>query len=180
MLSSNQTSTRSEYYPKREIVRKPDRSVIDVTRGEGRYISPSDLKKYNLGVPYWSHQYVYSYSEINGANANQKQFYQFFKLNFLNGYFFDLEGNTNYAFILLFDLLNEYEYHKNISKLEKQLKDLGQNYPKTKSYGTSFLIKIMDGIGDSEGAVRIRTQDSYENQYNYDYWKIGSKYKSKT
>jgi hypothetical protein len=178
-VQPQKTYTRSENYPKKEIVRKPDRSVIDVTRGESRFISPSDLKKYSAGVPYWSHQYVYSYSEVNGANANQKQFYQFFKLNFLNGYFFDLEGNTNYAFILLFDLLNEYEYHKDISKLEKQLKDLGQNYPKTKSYGTSFLIKIMDGIGDSEGAIRIRTQDSYENQYNYDYWRIGSKYKSK-
>lgn len=183
LLNSNekpqQTSARSEYYPKREIERKPDRSVIDVTRGEERYSSPSDLKKYSPGVPYWSHQYVYSYSEINGANAKQKEFYQFFKINFFNGYYFDLEGNTNYAFILLFDLLNEYEYHKDVSKLEKQLKDLGRNYPKTKSYATSFLIKIMDGMGDSEGASRIRIQDSYENQYNYDYWRIGSRYKSK-
>jgi hypothetical protein len=176
---SNNTYNSSENYKKNESTRKPDISVIDVTRGYDRYISPTNLKKYNQGVPYWAHQYVYSNSELNGANAKQKEFYQFFKLNFLNGIYFDIEGNSNYAFILLFDLLNDYEYHKSISKLEKQLKDLGQNYPKTKSYGMSFLVKIMDRIGDNDGVLRIRTQESYENQYNYDYWKIGSKYKVK-
>jgi hypothetical protein len=176
---SQKTYTPSEVYPKRENERQPDRSVIDVTRGNDRYISPSDLKKYNPGVPYWSHQYIYSHSEIDGANFKQKEFYQFYKVNFLNGNFFDIEGNTNYAFILLFDLLNDYEYHKNISKLEKLLKDLGQNYPKTKSYGISFLIKIMDDIGDYNGAIRIRNQQSIDNQYSYDYWRIGYKYKAK-
>ena len=185
-LSSNNSQSKPTYsqtnsytYTKRESVRKPDRSVIDVTRGYDRYISQNDLKKYSQGVPYWSHQYVYSHTEINGANSKQKEFYQFFKVNFLNGIFFDVEGNTNYAFILLFDLLNDYEYHKNISKLERQLKDLGQNYPKTKSYGMSFLIKIMDRAGDNDGVMRIRTQESNDNQYNYDYWKIGTKYKTK-
>ena len=82
LLNSNaqpqKTSARSEYYPKREIERKPDSSVIDVTRGERRYISPNDLRNYSLGVPYWSHQYVYSYSEIDGANANQKKILSIF------------------------------------------------------------------------------------------------------
>ncbi|MCZ2248811.1 MAG: hypothetical protein LC111_08650, partial [Bacteroidia bacterium] len=45
-----------------------------------------------------------------------------------------------YAFILLFDLLNEYDNHKDIAKLENQLKILGQCYPKTKSYGISFFL----------------------------------------
>ena len=178
---TQKTYTRRDYSPNKVKETRYDRSVIDVTRETDRFISPNDLKKYSPGVPFWAHHYVYSNSEIYSADAAQRQFYQFNKLNFLNGIFFDLEGNTNYAFILLFDLLNEFEYHKDTTKLEKQLKDLGQNYPKTKSYCTSFLIKKMDAIGDSEGAIRIRTQDRYENQnnYDYDYWRTGSKYKSK-
>ncbi|MFN2439000.1 MAG: hypothetical protein ABR503_07355, partial [Chitinophagaceae bacterium] len=87
------------------------------------------MKKYSTGVPYWAHHYVYSYSEINNATTEQKMFYGIFKNSFLNNEYFDLEGNTNYAFILLFDLLNEYENHKDIPGLEKQLQALGQYYP---------------------------------------------------
>ncbi|MBI5404045.1 MAG: hypothetical protein HY959_11645 [Ignavibacteriae bacterium] len=159
-----------------------DDSIIDVTDQSYRINSNSNLIKYSNGVPYWPHHYVYSYSEINSASNEQKRFYNTFKNSFLNGEYLDLEGNTNYAFILLFDLLNEYENHNNIPKLEKQLQVLGQHYPKTKSYGVSFLIQKMESQGDSEGVSRLRTEDRYGYQnYNtdYDYWRLGSKYKTK-
>ena len=159
-----------------------DDSIIDVTDQSYRINSNSNLKKYSSGVPYWAHHYVYSYSEIDSASSEQKKFYAIFKNSFLNGEYFDLEGNTNYAFILLFDLLIEFDNHKNISKLESQLKILGQCYPKTKSYGISFLIQKMEANGDSDGVSRLRAEDrnSYQN-YNtdYDYWRLGSKYKTK-
>ena len=159
-----------------------DDSIIDVTDQSYRLTTNSNLKKYSNGVPSWVHHYVYSYSEINGATNEQKKFYGIFKNSFLNGEYLDLEGNTNYAFILLFDLFNEYENHKEIPKLEKQLQSLGQCYPKTKSYGVSFLIQEMEAKGDSKGVLRLRTEDKYGYQnYNtdYDYWKLGSKYKDK-
>jgi len=159
-----------------------DDSIIDVTDQSYRINSNSNLKKYSSGVPYWAHHYVYSYSEINSASSEQKKFYAIFKNSFLNGEYFDLEGNTNYAFILLFDLLIEFDNHKNISKLESQLKILGQCYPKTKSYGVSFLIQKMEANGDSDGVSRLRAEDRYSYQnYNtdYDYWRLGSKYKTK-
>lgn len=159
-----------------------DDSIIDVTDQSYRINSNSNLKKYNSGVPYWAHHYVYSYSEINSATSEQKKFYAIFKNSFLNGEYFDLEGNTNYAFILLFDLLIEFDNHKDISKLESQLKILGQCYPKTKSYGVSFLIQKMEANGDSDGVSRLRAEDRYSYQnYNtdYDYWRLGSKYKTK-
>ena len=159
-----------------------DDSIIDVTGDDYTINSNSNLKKYGNGVPYWSHHYVYSHSEINSATAEQKKFYAIFKSSFLKGEYFDLEGNTNYAFILLFDLLNEYEYHKDILKLEKQLQALGQSYPKTKSYGISFLIQKMEAKGDSEGVSRLRAEEKYGFQgYNtdYDYWRLGNKYKDK-
>lgn len=159
-----------------------DDSIIDVTDQSYRINSNSNLKKYSSGVPYWAHHYVYSYSEINSASSEQKKFYAIFKSSFLNGEYFDLEGNTNYAFILLFDLLIEFDNHKDISKLESQLKILGQCYPKTKSYGISFLIQKMEANGDSDGVSRLRAEDRYSYQnYNtdYDYWRLGSKYKTK-
>ncbi len=156
-----------------------DDSIIDVTGDSYRIITNSNLKKYSNGVPNWAHHYVYSYAEINGATAEQKNFYVIFKNSFLNGEYLDLEGNNNYAFILLFDLLNEYENHKDIPNLEKQLQALGQCYSKTKSYGISFLIQKMEAKGDSEGVSRLRTEDRYGYQvYNTDYG-LGNKYKDK-
>lgn len=168
------SSTKSNY----------DDSIIDVTDQSYRINSNNNLKKYSSDVPYWSHHYVYSYSELNSASAEQKKFYNIFKINFLNGEYFDLEGNTNYAFILLFDLLNEYDSHKDISKLESQLKILGQCYSKTKSYGISFLIEKMELDGYSDDVSRLRAEDrygyqNYNSNYDYDYWRLGSKYKSK-
>lgn len=159
-----------------------DNSIIDVTDQSYRINSNSNLKKYSSGVPYWAHRYVYSYSEINSASSEQKKFYAIFKNSFLNGEYFDLEGKTNYAFILLFDLLIEFEIHKDISKLESQLKILGQCYPNTKSYGVSFLIQKMEANGDTDGVSRFRAENRYSYQnYNTDsdYWRLGSKYKTK-
>ncbi|EKT3956931.1 tellurite resistance TerB C-terminal domain-containing protein [Flavobacterium psychrophilum] len=159
-----------------------DDSIIDVTDQSYKINSNSNLKKYSNGVPYWAHHYVYSYSEINSASSEQKKFYAIFKNSFLDGEYFDLEENTNYAFILLFDLLIEFDNHKDISKLESQLKILGQCYPKTKSYGVSFLIQKMEANGDRDGISRLRAEDRYSYQnYNtdYDYWRLGTKYKTK-
>jgi len=157
-----------------------DDSIVDVG-SQSSLIEPD----YGLTskVPYWSHTYVYSYSEINYATAQQKKFYQYFKDRFLNGEYLDLEGNTNYAFILLFDLLNEYELdnHKNIAKLESQLEILGEHYPKTKTYGISFLIKKMEEVGDTEGVARLR-EDHYDYQYSqvsYSTFEWRNKYKKK-
>lgn len=163
---------------------KEDVSIIDVTDQSYRINSNNNLKKYGIGVPYWAHHYVYSYSELSNASSEQKKFYNIFKINFLNGEYFDLEGNTNYAFILLFDLQNEYENHKDISKLESQLKILGQYSPKTKSYGVSFLIQKMRLVGDNENITRFQNENSYHSSYNtnsidYDTFSWRSKYKSK-
>jgi TM2 domain-containing membrane protein YozV len=168
----NTTQTNSE------IVNK-DTSIIDITPPSYSKSTNSNLKTNYLGVPYWSHQYVYSYSEINRATDEQKRFYVIFKNSFLKGEYLDLQGNTNYAFILLFNLLDSYDNYTDVSELENHIKALGQNYPKTKSYGISFLIKKMESKGDVENVSRLRNE--YSNQYNYyDYeWRLGSRYKTK-
>jgi hypothetical protein len=114
-----------------------DNSIIDITGIEGTKIINNDsiLERYYKGVPYWTERYVYDYSQIKNASPSQKSFYENFKTNFFNGHYFDLEGNVNYAFVLLFEFLHEYDVqHKDIEKLKNQLKPLGELYPKTKSY----------------------------------------------
>ena len=159
-----------------------DESIIDITDQISRIDSNVGLKTYSKGVPKWPHHYVYSYNEIGTASNEQKNFYNIFKSKFISGEYLDLEGNTNYAFILLFDILNEYESHKDISKLERLLKVLAQFYPKTKSYGVSFLIQKMGAKEDNTSIVRLREEETSNFQnYNadYDYWRIGSRYKTK-
>jgi hypothetical protein len=145
-------------------------AIIDITPDANLHAS-TGTKEQIVDVPYWGHYYVYSCSEINRASHEQKQFYFRFKNRFLEGECLDLNGNTNYAFILLYDLLSDYDRHRDIVKLEKQLKLLGQHYPKTKSYANSFLIQRMKNKGDNEGAERIWEED-------HDYWKLGSKYRN--
>lgn len=151
-----------------------DDSIIDIT-DQSCIIQPRINLKYISGVPFWAHQYIYSYSEINNASTEQKKFYSIFKESFLNDQCIDLEGNTNYAFILLFDLLGDYDNHLNTSKLESQLKTLGQSYPKTKSYGISFLRqKMKDYNYNTSNVNAVYFHNNYE-----EYWKLGSKYKEK-
>jgi len=143
-------------------------------------ITNSELVINKLRVPLWSHRYVYSYSEINCATKEQKEFYGLFKNKFLTGEYLDLENNSNYAFILLFDLLDEYEKNKNIFELEKMLKTLGANYSITNSYCKSFLIERMERVGDFEGIARLKSEESHQSNYrNTSFWRLGNRYKSK-
>lgn len=157
-----------------------DDSIIDITDEAYIIKEDTDLIKYMPGVPYWPHQYVYSFSELTNANPAQKQFYFYFKNSFLTGVYYDLEGNSNYCFILLFNLLDEYDGHKSMTLLEKNLDILGTYYPKTKSYAESFLrakknvnINNTDASGFS-GEERY----SYHNSFiDYDTFNWRNKYK---
>lgn len=157
-----------------------DDSIIDVTGQSSDIPQSIFLKKYDSGVPFWAHHYVYSYDEINEATYEQKAFYYYFKESFLKGEFLDLVGNTNYAFILLFDLLNEYDTSKKLLRLENQLNLLGQYYPKTKPYCNAHFTKILAG-DESNDATKIKSENSYSQNYYYDndYWALGTKYKAK-
>jgi len=152
-------------------------SVIDITN-LSYSIPPTEnqivLSKYSSGVPFWQHSYIYSCSEINYATKKQKEFYQFFKNAFLNEVFLDIEGNSNYAFILLFDLQNQYNTHKNIGWLEETFSKLGKICSETIRYSRGILHETMTSTGDSEGLMRLRMQEQDE-----EYWRFGSKFKKK-
>ncbi|WP_288437229.1 tellurite resistance TerB C-terminal domain-containing protein [uncultured Chryseobacterium sp.] len=147
-------------------------SNISIT---SEYPSSSSSSSYS-SVPYWPHQYVYSYDEINYATQEQRNFYDKFRAEFLKGNVLSLNGNTNYAFILLFDLLNDFEVHKDYKKIEHQLEMLGNTFPRTKSYGVSFLLQKLEEYNMDEEAEHFREKNQ---QYDYDYWKLGKTYKKK-
>lgn len=157
-----------------------DDSVIDVSELVSTLIGnikvTSDYTSSYSSIPYWAHQYIYSYNEINYATQAQREFYEKFRNEFLKENFIYLNGNNNYAFILLFDLLNEFENHKDYHKIEKQLEDLGNNYPRTKSYCVSFLLKKLEEYNMDNEADLFREKNY---QYDYDYWKLGRRYKKK-
>jgi len=157
-----------------------DDSIIDITGQSSIIPTNNNLKKYIKGVPFWAHHYVFSYNEIMEASYEQIDFYHTFKESFLRGEYLDLEGNTNYAFILLFDLLNNYESNKKLLRLENQLNLLGEYYPKTKPYCNAHFTKILAG-DESDDATKIKSDNSFSQNHYYDndYWSLGTKYKAK-
>ena len=160
-------------------------SIVDITGQSSKIRSNKVLVKFTLGVPEWKNQYVYSFTELNQASDSQKGFYTIFKNSFINGIYYNLYKNTNYAFILINDFKNDYESDKNLLKLENQIKKIGEIYPDTKPYGDFILkqkkeeIDISDSSSKSINAYsnsnsKTRNKDNsiievpeWKNQYVY-------------
>ena len=83
----------------------------------------------------------------------------------------------------MFDLLDDFDRHKDLNKLETQLNTLAKYYPKTKPYTRSFLIRKLELIGDKDGIERVKVQEnSSTNYYSGDYtveYRLGKQYKDK-
>lgn len=168
-----------------------DDSILDVANASFNLDVPKQTASFQQNsVPVWRHQYVYSASEINYATEEQKKFYHLFKYRFLKGDYADLQGNTNYSFILLFDLIDDYANHRNLLLVERQIEEIGKYYPKTKYYGISSLIKKLEELGDRDALEQIKSRQNnssaypvYNNNPNYsfeaDYWGLGTKHKAK-
>lgn len=154
--------------------------VIEITNVKEVINYQEYLTTYQNGVPEWKFHYVYEANEIEQANTEQKEFYNIFKEAFINEIYYDLENNSNYSFVLLFDLRDEYNITKDIHALENRIKWLGLYYPKTKSYGKSILIDEMDSLGDYRGISRIQNDSNFNyTQFDQDYYKLGSTLKKK-
>ncbi len=154
-------------------------------------------------TPNWTGGYVYSFEDIKKVNKTQQNFYYKFKQAFLNKNYLEIGNNRGYAFLLLFDILNDYQCNPNYFKLLHNLETLVEKYPFTKYYAANELAKLKSRdktiINISEEA-RVKIDNSFEkltqeyvshdseapaihyyNQYewDYDYWKIGKQYKEK-
>lgn len=190
--------------PKTSQIVKPERKpTIYSTQPKQQYIDESiiDVNSENLDLsveknigsnssfqepPNWNLFYVYSYNELRYANKEQKKFYFYFKNKVLNGEYVDIQGNTNYAFILYFDLLNEYQSHRDIKLLDEQFKLLSEICPKTRSYSFRSLQDELRKRDDSYSVDKLKDLEEpnylFENgytEYNPDLYKLGNQYKEK-
>ncbi|WP_316828591.1 tellurite resistance TerB C-terminal domain-containing protein [Pedobacter miscanthi] len=142
---------------------------------------PIDQEKLNFElttlVPHWPHRYIYALSDLDYANKQQKEFYYKFRDTFFQGKCLDVLGNNNYYFLLLFDLLEQYEKHKNLQRLEEYLDRLAAAYPRTKGYGRRFLLEKMYSANYTEGITRLERRMVEENTYLSWDWK--GRYKDK-
>lgn len=129
-----------------EITSEDDNSIIDL----------------DTDVPYWQHYYVYSADGLADASMEQRDFYKNFKLNFLNGIYLDIKENYNYAFILLFDLIDDYQQHKDLERIQNELKNLGEHYPKTARYTQLSLNKV---IRANEATKKIEYSVHIDTRY---------------
>lgn len=89
----------------------------------------------------WPNRYIYSYNDFSNASREQRTYYFYFRDCFLRRIPVDLKGNTNYAFILLFDILQEYNRHRNISQLQDEITALSKEYPITAVYARNELVQ---------------------------------------
>ncbi|WP_336517007.1 tellurite resistance TerB C-terminal domain-containing protein [Pollutibacter soli] len=141
-----------------------DETIIDVS-DQNYNLSVFDREAPgNVNVPHWNHQYVYSASEISNATEEQKQFYNYFKQQFLKGNYLDLHGNTNYCFILLFDMIDAFKQHKSLALIENQIAEIGQHYPVTSRYGISALLDKLEAVGDHYSLQRLRSRHNLSIQ----------------
>lgn len=162
--------------------------IIDITEeGSNLNINYAGINISNMDtVPYWTGRYIYSNNELEYATQEQKKFYYYFKKEFINGKIVDIDDNTNYAFILYFDLLDEYYYHRDLKLLEKQFKLLGECCSKTKKYSLSSLQELLKEKGDSKSIEQFEKLQvasyQYENgysDYDPDAYKLGKIYQKK-
>ena len=115
-------------------------------------------------VPYWEHTYVYSASYLENANQVQKQFYNHFKEEFLKGHYLNIEDNSNYVFVLMFDLCDDYKKHKNYDLLKLQLDKLAENYPVTARYTSKTLLDSVIAVNQEDAENTLKFYDKSRGQ----------------
>ena len=115
-------------------------------------------------VPYWEHTYVYSADYLENANRAQKQFYNYFKEEFLKGHYLNIENNSNYAFVLMFDLCDDYKKHKDYDLLKLQLDKLAENYPVTARYTSKTLLNSIAALNQEETKNKLKYYNNSRGQ----------------
>ena len=153
-----------------------DNSIIDITGQSTNINTNYRLEHYIPGIPEWKSQYSYHFSEINQASTTQKEFYEIFKYSYINGIYYNLYGNTNYAFNLINDFDKKYESDKSFLELENQIKKIIQIYPEIKLYGSMIISRKKDANNIS---TPKNTNVYYNGNFYDEAWQLGNKYKDK-
>lgn len=131
------------------------------------YFLQKESDKININinsVPYWEHTYIYSADYLQTATNLQRQFYDYFKERFLKGDYLDIEGNSNYVFVLMFDLADDYKIHKDYESLKQQLETLASKYPITAKYINSTISKVVAIVCQEDAVTKLHSYDKSRGQ----------------
>lgn len=190
----SEEKNKAKQVPSVNVNKDFDSGIIDIINEDldiqipdsGSLSQPGSAKSTINNVPFWNQFYVYSYEDISRANHAQKRFYFHFRSRMLDGLVTDIDGNTNYAFILYFDFLGEFEIHQDVVKLENQLKLLGKCCSRTRSYSINSLMQILRKRNDEYSVNRLeKLQDPYTryelgfSDYDPFSYRLGRRYKEK-
>ncbi|GEM_PF-5585421 len=113
----------------------------------------SDQKR-AMQVPPWCIPAIRTPEDVSALRGEMKEFYKIFKRKVLKGEYPDLQGNTNYALTLVYDLIGQYRKHKDFIYLQQTVERLEEHYPGINYY---HFINLVDEIGEQE-------REEYNNQ----------------
>lgn len=139
-------------------------------RGKIRYWKDIEKKIYKpikipgmvestIKIPHWDHDYFYSFDDSMYDNIDQKKFYNYYKKNFMSGNYIELPENSNYIFVLFFDLIKMYQ--KKLNKLNFYFKKLATYYPITQGHAESKIIELYENKEDYESSWDIIKESNY-------------------
>lgn len=115
----------------------------------------------------WPHQYIFSLNDLFKASPEQKLFYKDFKNAFNNNVHYDLKGNYNYAFVLLFDLLRFFKRNSHSHFFFDTMLRMSHYYPKVGPYIYPDLILKYNLIGEFEKAWQLIKKTNKIDLFNY-------------
>lgn len=177
---------------RQKIINQSDETIIDINSEELDLTidHPTPENEISLEKHSWKHKIIHSKNEIENATIEQQEFYRYLKEKFDEGQIVDIGDNTNYAFVLFYDLLDEYDNHKNMTLFFEQINLLSRICPKNKSYPLNTLIELYQKIDNANSFARLRNLHDpnyrYESKleygysdYNPDLYKLGNQYKDK-
>lgn len=115
--------------------------IMSIEEGTSHKRLYKNDKQEQMEVPMWADTYIWSIKDLHSGSASQQRFYRLFKEQFLKGNYIDIEGNTNYAFLLMYDLSET--YRNKISSLKEFYHHLIDICPKVESYTQRILKDII-------------------------------------
>ncbi|MCW3111479.1 MAG: hypothetical protein JWQ09_5985 [Segetibacter sp.] len=144
-------------------------SIIDITNQPPEKINTA--KAPAILPYYWKDKAIQSFDDIHSISAEQREYYHTFKKAFVQNVYINLRDNNNYLYLLLFDLLKEFDNGNDLNKLETLINRLGLFYPQIKDYALSCF------------SDKKSNYNSYVNRnqyYNteYEYYGLGTRFKT--
>ena len=120
-------------------------------------------------LSYWGNIYIYGKDAVNSCTSQGiKSTYKKIRTDFFKGLYYDLNNYSaiNYAYVLMYDLLGSYSFHKDFSQLENQLHTLGKCCNKVLTHVAKELIVIarrkkIDDCCASKDGITIKQLFSY-------------------